>query len=640
MIKVTVRYKKFSTYFCTVKTRIIFILKFAIIWLILFYFQRLLFVFHFFSDFHGNWSEIMQLPIHALRLDISAIGYLTGVPFIIASLSFLWNNEKFTNALNRISYLYFWLILVVMALIMSGEIVTYIEWKTKLSSKIFLHFGTPSEVFRTASGGYTLWFIFYAVLQVFVGALLYIRWLKKNQLPNQKITGKNRLFQGLPFFLVGTGVFVVMIRGGLQQIPVSATDAYFSKNQIVNDVSVNPEWNFIRTCHYYFKADVSNYYKNLQPSEAENIMKSLYENEGVDTVRIFDQPRPNVILVTLEGWSAQLIEPLGGEKGITPHFNDLCKEGVLFTEIYSTGGTSETGHSSIISGYPTIAGISISTESAKCRNLPSLNQSFEELGYNSFYTFGGSLSYGNIGGYLTDVGFDRLVDENDLDLKPTGKLGIHDEAMFPYFLSEIQNAKRPYFYGLFTQSTHSPYDMPAEPFPGYDDEGYVTSMHYADEHLSRFVNGVRKLPDFENTIVVFIADHGRANLFNQNTYDEQYFHIPLLIWGGAVKEDYMGHRIDKVGSQADLAKTLLTQLEIDAKDFHWSKNLLDPTTKEWAVCTSTLSYGWKDPNGYTVFHMIDEHIVGSPYSDEHKIQNALKKCRSILECMYREYQEM
>jgi phosphoglycerol transferase MdoB-like AlkP superfamily enzyme len=429
-----------------------------------------------------------------------------------------------------------------------------------------------------------------------------------------------------------------MLRGGVQQIPVSATDAYFSKKRIVNDLAVNSVWNFIHSSYIYFKADLSVFYQNVAVAEANQRVAELYDAKDVAPLQIISSKKPNVILVTLEGWSAQMIEALGGEPGITPRFNDLCNEGVLFTEIYATGGTSETGHSSIISGYPTIAGISISTESAKCRNLPSLAKSFKEKGYETFYTFGGSLSYGNIGAYLTEVGFDRLIDENDLDLKPTGKLGIHDEAMFPYFLSEIKQAKRPYFYGLFTQSTHAPYDMPGEEVPGYNNDGYVNSMRYADEHLGKFVAQVRKLPDFENTLVIFIADHGRANVFNQNTYDEDYFHIPMLFWGGAVEDAMHGLKINGVGSQADLAKTLLNQLKINSAAFHWSKDLLNPSVKNWAICTSTLSYGWKDSLGYTCYQMIEGVLVDSPHKDQIKIDEALKNCRSVLESMYREYE--
>lgn len=640
IIKNGVEFIQKNIYFCNVKGQLLFIGKLALIWLILFHFQRMLFVFHFFSDFSGNYGELLALPFYSIRLDLSAIGYLSGIPMILSVLTFFTQSERGIRIINRIISIYFWIMLVAIALMMSGEIVTYIEWKTKLSSKIFMHFGTPSEVFRTASSSYTIWYIFYFIIQIIAGFFIYVKLFKQNKILLKIQSISKRILFAFTYLVGSALILTLFIRGGWQQIPISSTDAYFSQKQIVNDVSVNPEWSFIRTCYAYFKVDLSSYYRNIDPIEAEKIRASLYQNEGVDTVRIFNQEKPNIVLVTLEGWSGQIIEPLGGEEGITPNFDALCDEGVLFNQIYSTGGTSETGHSSIISGYPTIAGISISTESAKCRALPSLNQSFEALGYNSFYTFGGSLSYGNIGGYLTDVGFDRLVDENDLDLEPTGKLGIHDEAMFPYFLSEIRTAQRPFFYGLFTQSTHSPYDMPAEPFPGYNNDGYVTSMHYADEHLGKFVAGIRELPDFDNTIVIFIADHGRANLFNQNTYDEKYFHIPLLIWGGAIDSVYKGFKVNRIGSQADLAKTLLTQLDMDASEFHWSKNLLDPTTQEWAICTSTLSYGWKDKKGYTVYHMVDGRLVASPYEKQSDINLALKNCRSILECMYREFQEL
>jgi len=366
----------------------------------------------------------------------------------------------------------------------------------------------------------------------------------------------------------------------------------------------------------------------------------VYAEASKESEQVLNSGKPNVILVILEGWSAQLIEPLGGEPGITKNFNKLSEEGLLFTQVYANSGTSETGHSSILSGYPTISGISISTESAKCRQLPSLNQSFEANGYNSFYAFGGSLSYSNIGGYLIDVGFDRVIDEKDLDLLPEGKLGIHDEAMFPYFLGEIKKAKAPYFYTLFTQSTHAPYDMPAETVKGYEDDDYVKSMVYADKHLGLFAEELERLPDFENTLVVFIADHGRTNLNNQDTYNEKYFHIPLLFWGGALKKEWTNRKNNKIGTQADLAKTLLNQLNFDTSPYHWSKDILNPSLKGWGICTSTLSYGWKDENGYTVYHMIDEKLIHSPYKETAEVNKALEKCRAVLESMYREFEEL
>lgn len=622
------------------KSQALFLAKLFLLWLILFTIQRLLFIFHFYSDFSGNYSELFLVPYHGLRLDYAGFSYIMGVPFLLSVFAFFPNTEKGIKIVNRSIAVLVWVMIILTALICAGEIVSYYEWKTKLSSKIWIHFTTPSEIFRTASGSYTYWFIFYFLIQLIAAYFIYVKAFKKNPVKIFAASLSKKFGGALLYFLIGAGIIGLGVRGGWQEIPVSATDAYFSNKQIVNDVTVNSAWNFIHMSYTFLKVDLDQYFNKLSPEEAEQIKNEVYAVGEPDSTSIFTTDRPNVVLVTLEGWSAQLIESLGGEKNITPNFDALCSEGILFTQIYATGGTSETGHSSIISGYPTISGISISTESAKCRSLPSLNQSFEKVGYNTFYTFGGSLSYGNIGGYLTDVGFDRLVDENDLNLEPTGQLGIHDEAMFPYFLSEIQKAKRPYLYGLFTQSTHAPYDMPAEPYNGFDGDGYVTSMNYADKHLGKFVEGIRKLPDFANTIVIFIADHGKSNIFNPDTYDEMFFHIPLLIWGGAIKEEYKGYRHNKIGSQADLAKTLLNQLQLPSDEFHWSKDLFNPNTQEWAICTSTLSYGWKDSSGYTVYQMIEDRLIKSAYENPQKTDEVLKKCRAVMESMYREFKEM
>lgn len=584
---------------------------------------------------------MFAIPIYAFRLDLAGFCYIMALPFVVSVAGFATTSEKRLKILNRIVTIYMWFMIVVSALICAGEIVSYYEWQTKLSSKIWIHFTTPSEIFRTAGGSYTYWFLLYFVLQLVFSWLIYVKLFKKNKLGLIEAASMARLSFGSLYLVVGSALFILGFRGGWQRIPISATDAYYSDNQMVRDVTVNPQWNFINMSFTYLRVDLEEYFNRLPVDEATRIKDEVYFTPPSDSVvSVFKTNTPNIVLITLEGWSAQLIEPLGGEKDITPNFNSICNEGILFTEVYATGGTSETGHSSILSGYPTISGISISTESAKCRKLPSINQVLEKQGYSTFYTFGGSLSYGNIGGYLQDIGFDKLVDENDLNLQPKGQLGIHDEAMFPYFLSEIQKAKRPYLYGLFTQSTHSPYDMPAEPYEAFNGDGYVTSMHYADAHLKKFIDGIRALPDFENTVVILIADHGKTNVVNDDTYKEEFFHIPMLLWGGAIKEEWRGKEINKIGSQADLAKTLLNQMHLNSDEFHWSKDLLNPNTPEWAICTSTLSYGWKDSTGYTVYQMIEDRLIYSAYPDPLKTEEILNKCRAVMESMFREYKGM
>ena len=178
------------------KGQLIFFGKLILIWLIVFLFQRLLFIFHFWSDFSGNFGELIVLPFHALRLDLSAIGYLTGISFVFSFFSFFMG-EKGLRYLQTFIHFYFWVIFTLAALVVCAEIVTYIEWKTKLSSKIFIHLTTPSEVFRTASFSYTVWFFLPHFTSRF-WLFLVCQTLQKIRLKSLFCPGKSGLFMASP----------------------------------------------------------------------------------------------------------------------------------------------------------------------------------------------------------------------------------------------------------------------------------------------------------------------------------------------------------------------------------------------------------------------------------------------------------
>ncbi len=601
--------------------------------------QRILFLVHYWSDFDVDFLTLLKLPYYAFRLDLSGFAYFNGFVFIFLSLSILQLTQNWEKVSIKVSAILLWFFGVISAIIFASELVSYFEWRAKLSSKIFIHFETPSEIFRTSSGNYTWWFILYFLLQMVAFYLLY-RWLFK---PYKSVGNRHKIGLRITFFLTfllsGSTLLGLALRGGWQEIPVSATNAYYTNSQITNDLSVNSVWNFIHMTYEHFNTDYEQYYNNVSPEEAADIVKDLYETQSDSTTQFIKGTNPNLVFVTLEGWSAQMIEPLGGLKNVTPHFNGLSKEGVLFTQVYATSETSETGHTSIYSGYPTLPKISMSTESAKCRQMPSIIKSLGAE-YESSYYFGGALSYGNIGGYMTEIGWKRLTDENNLDLQPKGNLGIHDEAMFPYFFQELKKANRPFVYGLFTQSTHSPYDMDAPYLKEYPTDDYTRSMKYADEQIKKFTDSLKMLPDFENTLVIFVADHGKTNFVNNDRYTDTYYHIPLLVWGGAIKDSLKGLKVEKIGSQVDVVKTILNQLNKNTDEFHWSKDLMNPTTKEWAVITTSYTYGIKTPKGCVIYQFIDEQVVYDTFDDSTQSEKWLKKCQAVIESVYREYKEL
>ena len=615
-----------------------FSIRLFILWVIFFNIQRVLFIIHYKNDIDVSFGELIQLPWHGLRMDISSFFYAMGIPLVLLAILILFKNsirKYFLIVIHSI----IWVFTLIFSIIFSSELVSYHEWRTKLSSKIFIHFETPSEVFRTSSGSYTAWFILYLIIQLIVFYILYRYFILRLKNEEEQVPW---LKKGLTFlaFLIGISFSAgIGFRGGLQEIPISATNAYYSKSQIVNDLSVNSVWNFIHMTFQHFKKDVEGMFTKLNKNEAKQITNELYRYQKNDSIRVLSQTNPDIIFITLESWAANMIGALGNPDHVTPYFDELTKEGLLFTNIYATSGTSETGHTSIFSGYPTIPGISISSESAKCRQLPSIFTTLKHHGYESSYYFGGALAYGNIGGYLTEMKVDRLTDENDLNLTPKGDLGIHDEAMFTYFIKELKQAKSPYLYGLFTQSTHSPYDMPMGELKTHpkNKEGYVNSVVYTDYQLKLLVEQLKLLPNFENTLVVFVADHGKTNYTNNNVYSSDFYHIPLLFWGGALKQEFKGAKNYKIGSQSDIAKTLLNQMEKKHDDFKWSKNLLDPNAPSWALLTSTMSFGIIDSTGYAAYHTINESNFQSSYKTDANTKQSIKTSRALVETIYDEY---
>jgi phosphoglycerol transferase MdoB-like AlkP superfamily enzyme len=162
-------------------------------------------------------------------------------------------------------------------------------------------------------------------------------------------------------------------------------------------------------------------------------------------------------------------------------------------------------------------------------------------------------------------------------------------------------------------------------------------LHYADKQIKLFTDELRQLPNFENTLVVFISDHGKTNFKNKDIYSDEYFHIPVLFWGGALKDSSCGQKINKLGSQIDISKTLLNQLNIDTSPYIWSKDLLNPNTKEWAMFSLMNMYGVVTKNGYSNYMIYTDKSFYNGTEEKSEYEMVLKKCRAFNESVYREF---
>ena len=613
-------------------------LLFLFFWILLFDLHRIIFsIFHIQKLKSIHFSEWLLAFLHSIRLDLAMAAGLSILPILI--LSFLINyNTKFLKIL---FYIFLYLELTFVILINSGEIQTYEEWNHKLTSRVFKHLSNPDEVFRTASWTSTILFFIIGNIE-FIFSYFVLK--KMNLIYFNRSDKKNHFIRIITSFFgfVALGITsFLLLRGGIQQIPLNINSAIYSNKPVLNDLAVNTPYNFAKSYLIYNKTNLDDIIPKMDTISANRITQNLYNYNKNSKYHLLKKSNPNIVLVIFEGWSSEAIDCLGKTKGATPNFNKLAEEGYLFDNIYAASGTSEIGNATIFSGFPALPEVSITMQPEKSRNLKTINQDLQKNGYESGYLFGGDLKYGNIGGFLMDHNFQNIIDENNLPSKNRGKLNYYDEDVYDFLLTEINKRKKPFFQCVFTGSSHAPYDYPSKTPKKYNgiESEYMNSIVYADWCLGNFIKKAKKENWYSNTIFIFISDHGHTTPTAPTPHESPFFKIPLLFWGPMLDENFRGKRNSILGAQSDFSYTLLQQLEIKSNAYPWSKNLLSSSCPEFAIHTINKGYGWATPKGNFTYQLQEKLYIQQTFN-KNDFKHEEKNANAMLNCIYNYYKKL
>ena len=431
---------------------------------------------------------------------------------------------------------------------------------------------------------------------------------------------------------------VIIIRGGLTGIPMNQSAAYFSRDILANDIAVNPFYNVLQDLTIKQNIPDEAIYKCRSNEDAQKLIADDFKVEKDSTIAILNTHRPNIAIIFLESWSADNISVLGGIEGCTPQFNALSKEGLLFTKAYSNAYVSDQGIPAVLSAYPSVSRVAIVNQPAKVPSLHCISEDLLPLGYSSSFMFGGDLIYGNLRGYLLEKKFVNLKEDADYPQHPKGKLGIHDEFMFPEFLKTLNEAKSPFLNCFFTTSTHMPYDYPGKinwkSFPHDVEKEYTESVYYSDNELGKFFAEAKKYAWYQNTLFIVIADHSHNTIMQHDPISPDHHHIPLLFLGGALKSEWKGKTWDKIVSQLDIPSTILHQLKLPSKDYVWSRNIFNPYTPSSAYYVVFGAVGYINDAGSAGSYQQSNYILHSKNLDTMQAIKLNNKATSFQQLVY------
>ena len=599
------------------RERIILFLKTYLLFVVIFIIQKPLFMAYYHAQYaEVSWTEWLKVVWHGMPLDLSLAGYLTLIPGLLLMIS-AWALPKI---LKRIWAGYFIFVSCLISLIFVVDLGLYSFWGFRLdATPLFYFLSSPKDAFASVSIGFVLSGISAFVLMV---ALLY--WLFQKILFS---TGESSQFK-LPYhslsvsgaLLLLTGVLFIPIRGGFTVSTMNTGKVYYSTNVLLNHAATNPAFNLMESLSK--QKDFASQYRFMEPAEADKLMTSLIDPTVVaamecrpDTlpqpsIKLFRESHPDICLVILEGFSSKLMTALGGAPDIAVQLDSLSHEGILFTNFHANSFRTDRGLVAILSGYPAQPTTSIMKYPLKTSKLPAISRRLRQAGYGTHYYYGGDADFTNMRSYLMASGMEDIVCDKDFPIgERLSKWGVHDHLVFRRLLDDLKNDsmnvgahRKPMYRVIQTSSSHEPFEVPYRRL----EDDRMNAFAYTDSCVGDFVRQFKELPQWKNTVLIFVPDHLGATIEPLSLYALDRFQIPMLMIGGAVNQP---RKIDVYGSQQDLAATLLAQLGLPHYEFVFSKDMLDSTAPHFAFFTVPDAFGMATSDNQLIFDNQASQVV-------------------------------
>jgi phosphoglycerol transferase MdoB-like AlkP superfamily enzyme len=613
-----------------------FVIPYAGFWLIYFLLCRLAFVCYHASKLAGiEASTVAGIFGYGAYADLSAASYLAVIPYLIWFANSLFPFRAWKRLIRWYSYFF----MVVAAVISISDLQIYREWGTKLNVQALSYLRYPAEAYASVASSPLALLVLAAAVLAGVGIFLFGKICPFPALEPRP----DRSLWRLPVFLLFAGLIFLGIRGTLGVANMNPSFVYFSQKPFANHAALNASWNLLYDIKYYFRHKGNNFVYMADDEMQRRVDRLFGKEVHNDTEEILTTKRPNIVLLILESWTADVIGALGAEQGIAPYFDELAKDGLLFTDFYANGYRSNFGIPAVLAGYPSTPEGSVLSHPLKMERLPTLGGSLKKAGYDTLFHYGGDDRFDDMIAFFHHSGFDRIVDQAAFDKKDmNSKWGAQDHVLFNRVIDDLKGAKEPFFSAMFTLSSHEPFEVPMAPvYPGKDEVSlFKNAVHYSDRSLKAFFERARKEPWYKDTLFVLVADHGhRLPLNRPSEVIPERYRIPLLLYGEVLKKDYRGVRNPLTASQSDIASTILAQLGVPYGEFQWSNNIFNKNRKNFAYYNLHTGFALRTPEQTVGFDNVSKKVLlqtGDP--GEARKAEALKDAQAYMQYLYKRYQ--
>ena len=589
------------------------------------------------------FTELPAVIWHGLPLDLSMAGYLSVIPGFL-SIAVVWLKRDLVKPIMNI-YFIIASLFITCSFLLNASLYPY--WKYPLdSTPLFYFFTSPADAIASVS----IWqvilsIVILIVLTIGVWFTLRMRGEKRQQYSRYSYgyggfgSGKRNRFDDFDrhrgrtsiILLLLTGLLFLPIRGGITVSTMNTGQAYYSQNAYLNHSAVNPLFSLLESITH--QEDFASQYRFMKDKEADKIFATMTSTSDENTYPLlneatFKKGTPDILIVIMESFASDIMPSMGSYKDVAVCLDSIAQQSILFTRFYANSFRTDRGMVSILSGYPAQPTTSIMRYPRKTSQLPSIARNLAKYkNYKTTYYYGGDADFCNMRSYLVSQGYQHIISDANFPIEDKlSKWGVPDHIVAARMMEDIkaqQNEKRPMLRILQTSSSHEPFEVPYHRLK----DKRLNAFAYTDSVMGAIVREYRKLPRWKNTLIVFVPDHVGGYKEQLNDHDRSRYQIPLILAGGAISRPM---KVGIIGSQHDIAATLLGQLGVEHREFTFSKNMMSDATPKFAFFAVNDAFGVVSEENSLIYDNRAKRIV---YDKGEKGFN-LKRGQAYLQKLY------
>jgi phosphoglycerol transferase MdoB-like AlkP superfamily enzyme len=607
---------------------------------------------------HGyTFSQLLPSFILGIRYDLRIVCIAAMVIFLVGSLGFLHPLNK--KAGRRVGLSLWVIFIVILIFFYLVDFTNYAYLSQRMNANLLNYLEDAGVSFKMMWQSYPVLWMIAGIL----GGTALLIWIVKstyNYILSKPIVANKRarIWWGIGFFLLlGLGIF-----GRVGQFPLRWSDAYSLRSDYAANLALNPFQSFFSSLkfrHSTFDGKKVAQHYSWMAAYLDVQHPSLSDTNFIRTypaTKSLNEAPQNIVLVICESFSGYKSSMYGNPLNTTPYFAELSKKGLFYERCFTPLYGTARGVWATITGVPDVSLTKTASRNPAAVDQRTIINDFK--GKEKFYFIGGSTSWANIRGLLTNnIDGLHLYEEEDYKAPKIDVWGISDKHLFLEANDILAKQKKPFFAVIQTSDNHRPYTIPEEdlkefqkksiPKDSLEKYGFASveeynAFRYTDFTFRKFMEAAAKESYFKNTLFVFVGDHGirgdAGNMFPRSWTDQGLttVHVPLLFYYPRQLKP-QSYRIP--ASQLDILPTIAGIAGISYTNTSLGKDLLSPGKEKYAfimdpdirqvgVADSLYYYNYKLNSGQEAISLLESN------DPVHVDKATLNKYRTITTAFY------